>query len=100
AALSFGVLHLSPCLGDFMARYPELEIDLMLEDRRVDLVQEGYDLAVRIGVMPDSSLVARRLGPNPRVICAAPAYLERRGVPQRPQELTAHDCLLYHYQAS
>ncbi|SME97971.1 DNA-binding transcriptional regulator, LysR family [Tistlia consotensis] len=100
APMSFGVRHLSPCLGEFMGGYPELEIDLTLEDRRVDLVEEGYDLAIRIGVMPDSSLVARRLGPNPRVICAAPAYLERRGVPTRPEALSGHDCLLYHYQTS
>lgn len=100
APMSFGVLQLSPCLGEFMASHAELEIDLTLEDRRVDLVQEGYDLAIRIGVMPDSSLVARRLGPNPRIICAAPAYLERRGTPTRPEALSGHDCLLYHYQTS
>lgn len=100
APMSFGVLHLSPCLGAFMGGYPELDIDLTLEDRRVDLIEEGYDLAVRIGVMPDSSLVARRLGPNPRVLCAAPAYLARRGAPQRPEALASHDCLLYHYQTS
>lgn len=100
APMSFGIRHLSPGLGAFMAAYPELEVDLTLEDRRVDLVEEGYDLAIRIGVMPDSSLVARKLGPNPRVICAAPAYLERRGAPQRPEALSGHDCLLYHYQSS
>ncbi|MEX0760204.1 MAG: LysR family transcriptional regulator [Tistlia sp.] len=100
APMSFGVLQLSPGLGEFMTRHPELEIDLTLEDRRVDLVEEGYDVAIRIGVMPDSSLVARRLGPNPRVICAAPSYLERRGKPTRPEALSAHDCLLYHYQTS
>ena len=100
APMSFGVRHLSACLGAFMGRWPELEIDLTLEDRRADLIAEGYDVAVRIGVMPDSSLVAKRLGPNPRIICAAPAYLERRGVPQRPEALAEHDCLLYHYQTS
>lgn len=100
APMSFGIRHLSPGLGTFMAAYPELEVDLTLEDRRVDLVEEGYDLAIRIGVMPDSSLVARRLGPNPRVICAAPDYLERRGVPRSPEALASHDCLLYHYQSS
>lgn len=93
APMSFGFLHLAPALGDFLARYPEIELDVTLTDRFVDLIDEGVDVAVRIGSLTDSSLVARRLAAIRRVLCASPDYLNRRGVPQTPDDLKSHDCL-------
>ena len=93
APMSFGFLHLAPALGDFLARYPEVELDVTLTDRFVDLIDEGVDVAVRIGTLTDSSLVARRLAGIRRVLCASPDYLKRRGVPKTPDDLKAHDCL-------
>ncbi|MCB2099550.1 MAG: LysR family transcriptional regulator [Rhodobacterales bacterium] len=98
--MSFGIQHVGPHMAAFMARYPDLNVDLTLNDRRVDLVDEGYDLAVRIGVMADSSLIARRLAPLRGVVCAAPAYWERHPPPSRPQDLADHDCLIYTYNPS
>jgi len=95
APLSFGLLHLAPAIADFMQRHPAIEIDIDLNDRYVDLIDEGYDMAVRIGRLRDSSLIARRLAPNRRVICASPAYLEQHGTPETPEDLTKHCCLLY-----
>jgi len=93
APMSFGFLHLAPALGDFLARYPDIELDVALTDRFVDLVDEGVDVAVRIGSLTDSSLVARRLAVVRRVLCASPDYLKARGVPRTPDDLKAHDCL-------
>jgi DNA-binding transcriptional LysR family regulator len=93
APMSFGFLHLASALGDFISRYPEVEIDVTLNDRFVDLVEEGFDVAVRIGSLQDSSLVARKLAPIRRAICASPDYLKVRGVPASPEHLKAHDCL-------
>ncbi len=100
SALSFGVRHIAPALPDFLAMCPELEVDLSLNDRPVDLVEEGYDLAIRIGKLGDSSLVARRLAPMRRLLFAAPDYLARAGRPKHPNELRQHECLLYTYQTS
>ncbi len=97
APLSFGLRHLGPALPGFMAAHPELRLDLDFTDRFVDLIEEGYDLAVRIGHLPDSSLIARRLAESRLVVCAAPAYWDRRGRPERPEELGGHDCLTYAY---
>lgn len=94
APLSFGFLHLAPALPDFLARCPEVELDVAMTDRFVDLVEEGVDVAVRIAALPDSSLVARRLAPIRRVVCASPDYLRRCGVPHTPQDLRAHECLI------
>jgi DNA-binding transcriptional LysR family regulator len=94
APLSFGFLHLAPALPDFMARCPELEIDVSMNDRFVDLVEEGFDVAVRIGALQDSSLIVRRLAPIRRVICASPAYLAAHGAPAHPQDLAKHQCLI------
>ncbi len=93
APMSFGFLHLAPALPDFLARYPEVAIDLAMNDRFVDLVDEGYDVAVRIGAMEDSSLIARKLSPIRRVVCGSPAYLEARGLPVSPDDLKSHECL-------
>lgn len=97
APMSFGQRHLAPLLEPFLALYPELSLDVTLEDRFVDLVEEGYDMALRIDRMPDSSLIARRIAPVRSVLCAAPAYVERRGAPDRPEALGDHDCLYYSY---
>jgi DNA-binding transcriptional LysR family regulator len=98
APMSFGVRHISPALPEFLRCYPELAVDLTLNDRIVDLVEEGFDVGVRIAPLVDSSLVARRLAPSRSVLAAAPAYLEARGVPRDVDELEEHACLIYSYQ--
>jgi len=95
APMSFGFLHLAPVLSDFLALYGDVTVDLVMNDRVVDLVEEGFDLAIRISSLPDSSLIARKLAPARRVICASPAYLSARGSPATPDDLKAHDCLFY-----
>ena len=94
APMSFGFLHLAQALPDFMERYREVSVDLVMNDRFVDLVDEGFDVAVRIGGMSDSSLIAKRIAPIRRVICASPAYLEAHGTPKTPDDLKSHLCLL------
>lgn len=93
----FGAMHLSAAVADYMAAFPEVKIELTLNDRTVDLVEEGFDLAIRIGRLADSSLIARRLAPCRLVIVASPDYLARRGTPQEPGDLTKHDCIRYMY---
>lgn len=95
APMSFGILHLAPALPDFFARCPEVEIDLSLNDRFVDVVDEGFDLAIRIGRLADSSLVARRLASLRLVLCASAAYLAKNGLPESPEDLRRHQCLCY-----
>jgi DNA-binding transcriptional LysR family regulator len=97
--LSFGIRHLSPAILDYLAACPDAEIDVTLSDRVVDLVEEGFDLAIRIGRLADSSLIARRIAPCRIVVCAAPAYLKKHGAPRRPADLAAHNCLGYSYAA-
>jgi DNA-binding transcriptional LysR family regulator len=94
APLAFGTRHLSPALAEFATRHPALVLDVVYSEGTVDLVADGFDAAVRIGSLPDSSLVARRLSPVRNVAVASPAYLERRGVPEVPQDLARHDCLV------
>lgn len=94
APASFGRLHLSPLLPDFLALYPAVRLDLMLTEQVVDLATQQLDVAIRIAPLPDSALIARRLAPNRRILCAAPAYLQQRGTPAHPADLLAHDCLL------
>ncbi|MEL6178850.1 MAG: LysR family transcriptional regulator [Myxococcota bacterium] len=98
APMSWGYRHLAPILGRFMSRYPELEVELQLTDRMVDMVDEGFDMAIRIGELEPSSLMARRLAPVQRVVCASPEYVERHGRPTHPDELRNHACLLYTLQ--
>ncbi|MCE8027040.1 LysR family transcriptional regulator [Billgrantia aerodenitrificans] len=93
--MSFGMRFLSPLIARFMVEHPALEVRLDLNDRRVDLLEEGYDLAIRIGSLPDSTLVARRLARCRLVPCASPEYLARYGEPQTLKELTEHRCLRY-----
>ncbi|PWC34033.1 LysR family transcriptional regulator [Azospirillum sp. TSO35-2] len=95
APVSFGVLHLAPAVAEFLERYPSIEIDMDLNDRFVDLVDEGYDLAIRIGRLRDSSLIARKLAPARVALCASPAYLKKHGIPETPEDLGRHSCLLY-----
>jgi DNA-binding transcriptional LysR family regulator len=89
--------RVAPAIASFAARYPEVTFDLTVADRIVDLVDEGFDLAVRVGTVGSDRLVARRLGEMQLVACAAPAYLSRRGVPHHPSELETHDTLTYAY---
>jgi len=97
APVTFGVEHLAPLVARLMARHPELQVDLTLEDRMVDLVAEGHDVAVRIGRPADSSLIARKLAPSRRVVVASPDHVARHGAPQRPEDLRDHPCLRYAY---
>jgi DNA-binding transcriptional LysR family regulator len=93
APAGFGRRHIAPLVPAFIALYPDVSVSLDLTDRVVDLVNEGYDCAVRIGDMPDSNLVSVRLAGNRRVVVASPAYLKRFGAPQTPEELAKHNCL-------
>lgn len=95
APMSFGMMHLSPLLPGFLEAYPSVDVDLILNDRRVDLIDEGFDLAVRIGVLDDSNLIARKLASGTFVCAASPDYLKRRRIPQHPDELRSHNCLRY-----
>lgn len=95
APVSFGQRFLGAAVTEFHHQHPDIDIELSLNDRRVDLVEEGYDLALRITRMGDSSLIARKLVSVSDVVCVAPSYLERRGTPQRPEDLAIHNCLIY-----
>jgi DNA-binding transcriptional LysR family regulator len=100
APMTFGTMHLAPALPAYLDAFPEVTVDMTLNDRVVDLLEEGFDVAVRIGRLADSSLVARRLAPCRMLTCAAPSYLARHGRPRTPQELGLHDCLGYAYSPS
>jgi len=99
APMSFGIQHLGPAVADFMHAYPDIEIDMVLNDRRVDVIEDGYDMAIRIARLPDSSLIARRLAPCRRIVIASPDYWDRKGRPRRPEDLKHHDALIYDYLA-
>jgi DNA-binding transcriptional LysR family regulator len=100
APMSFGTLHLGQAVADFMEKYAELQIQLILSDQLIDPVQEGFDVTLRIADLPSSSLIARKIVPAGRVLCASPAYLQRRGTPDHPNDLRAHDCLSYGHLAT
>jgi DNA-binding transcriptional LysR family regulator len=95
APLSFAVARLGCLLPVFLQRYRDVTVEVDLSDRPVDLLSEGYDLALRIGILEDSTLIARRIASIQRVYCASPAYLAERGTPLKPEDLHAHDCLPY-----
>lgn len=99
APASFGREYIAPLVPDMLARWPELRIEAVFDDRFVDVVADGFDLVIRITRLQDSSLVARRLAPCRRLVCATPGYLERHGVPTVPADLAGHDCVLYSYAA-
>lgn len=93
--VTFGILHLAPLWSDFMAANPRVTLDVTLSDRVVDLVEEGYDLAVRIGSLPNSSLISRKLASTRMVLCASPAYLKKHGRPKHPAGIAEHTVLAY-----
>ncbi|RWP18261.1 LysR family transcriptional regulator [Mesorhizobium sp.] len=95
APIVFGRLHVLPVVTGFLAAYPDVAIRLMLADRITQLIEEHIDLAVRIGELPDSSLVATGIGSIRRVVCASPAYLAEHGTPETPKDLAAHDCVTF-----
>jgi DNA-binding transcriptional LysR family regulator len=100
APMSFGVRLLAPLLPAFLRRYPQVRVELHLDDRMLDPVEGGFDVTVRVAALADSPLVARRLCEVPRVLCASPGYLRRRAAPTRPEDLRGHDCLHYGYLAA
>jgi DNA-binding transcriptional LysR family regulator len=93
--VTFGLMHLAPLWPAFLARHPKLAIDITLSDRVADLVEEGFDAAVRIGQLSASTLISRKLASTRLVLCASPEYLQRRGAPSRPDELLQHDVISY-----
>ncbi len=97
--MSFGRLHVAPMIPKLLKRYPKLKIDLVMDDRRVDLVAEGFDTAIRAGNLPDSTLIARKLAPVRQVFCASPDYIDRYDRPSTPAELSGHNCVLYCYSS-
>jgi DNA-binding transcriptional LysR family regulator len=97
APVAFGTLHVAPALPDFLARYPDVSIDMTITDRFADLAEDGYDVALRIAKDPGQNLVARRLAPVNRNVCATSDYFQRHGVPRTPHDLAHHNCLTYTY---
>ena len=95
APVGLGRLHLMPILAEFLRAYPEIDVRLLLSDRVLSLTEDQFDVALRIGELPDSRLIALRLGTIRTVVCASPAYLEARGTPRTPDDLAAHDCIIY-----
>ncbi|WP_334528655.1 LysR family transcriptional regulator [Bradyrhizobium sp. AZCC 2230] len=95
APMSFGTIRLGPALADFMIKYPEMQLQLVLGDNLVDPVQDGFDVTLRIAELESSSLIARKIAPMPRVICASSDYLKRHGTPRHPQDLRGHVSLTY-----
>lgn len=95
AAVTFACLHMLPALDTLMSRHPQLEIDLRLDDRNIDLLEEGLDVALRMGALPDSAMTARRIGRSPRLVVGTPAYFARAGVPTTPADLSLHQAIVY-----
>ena len=95
APTSFGTLHLNEVITQYIKQYPQMRISLSLTDRFIDVVEEGFDLVIRIAELEDSSLIARKIAPCKRVICASPDYLDQQGIPQTPEDLLNHQCLTY-----
>lgn len=100
APVVFGRLHMVPVVAEFLAQYPEININLVLTDRVTHMMEEQIDVALRIGQLPDSSMMAVRTGTVRRVICASPAYLQAHGTPGAPRDLSAHDCITFEVLAS
>jgi DNA-binding transcriptional LysR family regulator len=98
ATIPFGTMFVAPAMPAFIARNPDLIVDLSFTDGIVDLVAEKTDVAIRMGNLPDSGLIARKLGQSRRVVCAAPSYLDRTGIPKTPADLEHHDCLTFNFR--
>ncbi len=98
--VTFGILHLAPLWGVFLSMHPKITLDVALADRTVDLVEDGFDLAVRISSSQHPNLIGRKLASTRMVLCASPAYLKRRGTPKRPEDLAGHDIISYTYWSS
>ncbi|MGH8597244.1 MAG: LysR substrate-binding domain-containing protein, partial [Gammaproteobacteria bacterium] len=100
APMSFGILHIAPALPDFLRRHPRVSVEIKFDDRTVDLVDERFDLAIRVASdLQESTLVARTLAPCRFVVCASPGYFERHRAPLTPHDLREHNCLVYTYVA-
>jgi DNA-binding transcriptional LysR family regulator len=97
APVAFGNGPVANAVADYLSSYPDVSIDLALNDRDVDLLEEGFDLAIQSGPLPDSSLIARRLGPARMIVCAAPSYIARHGEPKSPADLAGHSCFDYSF---
>jgi DNA-binding transcriptional LysR family regulator len=97
APVTFSEMYLAPVMPRFLARHRELQVELTTDDRFINVVDEGYDVVVRVGHLEDSSLIARRLATDRRIVCASPAYLSTAGVPRHPRDLLQHNCLRYAY---
>ncbi|CAE6695330.1 HTH-type transcriptional regulator DmlR [Paraburkholderia nemoris] len=95
APMSFGMMHLSPLVASFLREHADVRFDMELSDRTVDVVGEGFDMAIRIGALPDSTLIAQKLVDVRMVVCCSPGYVRRRGAPVVPADLARHSCLLY-----
>jgi len=93
-SLTFSTHQLTPMIGEFLARHPAIQLELMPTDRVVDMVEESIDVAIRIGRLPDSSFMARKIGDDVRLVCAAPGYLAAHRAPRRPEDLAGHNCIL------
>ena len=100
APMSFGIQHMGKLLAKYQQKYPKVTIDISLNDRQIDLIEEGYDLALRIATLKDSTLIVRRLAPFHIVMCASPSYLQQYGKPKIPSDLKNHQCIAYAYSNS
>lgn len=100
SSVTFGARHLAPVVASFMAKHPDVRVDIELSDRVVDLVDEGFDAAVRIGAVGSQQLVGRKVGDTRMLCCASPGYLAAHGTPQQPEDLASHRCLTYEYLSS
>ena len=100
APTTFGSRYLAPAIAGFLAHHPGISVDLALNDRFVDLIEEGFDLAIRIGALKDSSLIARTIAPVDMTICASPTYIAASGMPRQPADLARHNCLIYTLSAA
>jgi DNA-binding transcriptional LysR family regulator len=95
AAVTFSCLHVLPSLNAFLSRHPKLEVDLVLDDRNIDLLEEGMDVALRMGALADSTMTARRIGQSPRLVVATPTYFSQAGIPVTPADLRHHQAIVY-----
>lgn len=100
STIGIGVHRIQPLIPEFLSRFPNIELDLSLSDRVVDLMEEQAEVAIRVGPLQDSSLTARKICESRRVVVASPAYLERKGVPQHPADLLSHNCLTYNLRST